>query len=360
MAGGGITGLLTAYYAAPLAESVTVLGKAGADEHVPALIRHDFLDVRHASLAAQAHRLWLELQTTCGRRMVRSCGHLTLARADVTPALDAARGARGYEVLAELGLRREALSGARLGSRFPQFAADAGWLDVDAGLIDVVAVTDALRTAVRQRGVTVHESARVRGIARNHDGWHLGTDYGALGCDRLIITADRGPNAMLNLLPDGPARLPLRPGHPAEVTYFIPAQTVRAQFTDRALPAFAYPEAGIYGQPIIDGQTPGVMIGLSRQASAGGFRSAADFVAQCMPALRGAPTAEVGPGGCADAGEGDFILGPVPDADGVYAAAGSGGLLCALAPWIGLALAQLATGHDTDYDVASFSPARFT
>ncbi len=358
MVGGGFAGLLTAYYAAPLAESVTVLGRAAATERVPGLIRHDFLDVRRASLAVEAHRLWLELQARWGRRLLRNCGHLTLARASVA-ALDATCGARGHEVLAQLGLRREALPGARLASRFPQFVAGAGWLDVDACLIDVEAVTDALTRAVRERGVTVHESATVRGIRRSGDGWHVGIDYGAFGCDRLVITVGLGTNAVLELLPECSCRFPLGMGQPAQSTNFIPAPAARAQFTDLALPAFAYPEAGIYGQPIIDGQTSGVRICLRRRPSEGGFGSAADFVAACMPALRGAPTAGAGPCGWVEAADGDFVIGPVPDADGVYATVGSGGSLCAFAPWIGLVLAQLAMNHDTSYDIVRFSPARF-
>jgi glycine/D-amino acid oxidase-like deaminating enzyme len=350
---------MAAYYAAPLAESVTVLGRAAVGEHVPRSIRHDYLDTRRASLAVEAHRLWLELQARWGRRLLRNCGHLTLATASVRPAVGAAHGARGYEVLAQLGLRREALSGSRLASRYPQLAADAGWLDVDAGLIDVQAVTGALTRAARERGVTVHESARVRGIGRGRYGWHVGTDYGALGCDRLVITADLGTNAVLELLPDCRARFPLRPGRPAQVTYFIPAQAARAQFTDVELPAFTYPDAGIYGQPIIDGKTPGVRIGVCGGPPAGAFGSAADFVAAYMPALRGAPTADAHPDRWIEAADGEFIIGPVSEAENVYAAAGWGASLCALAPWIGLVLAQLAMLQDTSYDIARFSPARF-
>jgi sarcosine oxidase len=338
---------------------VTVLGLAAVEQPVPASIRHDFLDVRRANLAAEAHRLWLELQASCGRRLLRTCGHLSLATAGVTPAVGAAYGARGYEVLAQLGLRCEALSGDRLASRFPQLVADAGWLDVDAGLVDDDAVVSALTAAVRERGVTVHESARVRGIRRNRDGWHVGIDYGALGCDSLVITADQVTNAVLELLPDCRARFPLRPARPAQVTYFIPARPARAQFTELALPAFAYPDAGIHGQPIIDGLTPGVRIGLCRRPSAGGFGSAEDFVAACMPALRGAPTADAGQDGWVEAADGESIIGPVPGADGVYAASAWGASLWGFAPWIGLVLAQLAMNHDTSYDITRFSPARF-
>jgi len=357
--GGGIVGLLTAYYAAPLAESVTVLGQAAAVEPVPRPIRHDFPDLRLACLAAEAHKLWLELQARSGRRLLRNCGYLTLARAGGAPGVDATLGALSHEVLAQLGLRREAFAGAQLASRFPQFTADAGWLDVDAGLVDNNAVTDALARAVRERGVTVHESSMVRGIGRDHDAWHVATDYGVLGCDSLVITAGQGTNGILELLPGGQARIPLRPGQPAEVTYFLPAQLERAQFTDIALPAFAYPGAGIYGEPIVEGQTPGVRIGLHRRPSAGAFDSAADFVAACMPALRNAPRVSAGQDRCAEVSDDELTIGPVTGADGVYVAAGWCGSLCAFAPWAALVLAQLVVNHDTSYDIGRFLPARF-
>jgi glycine/D-amino acid oxidase-like deaminating enzyme len=354
--GGGIAGLLTAYYAAPLAESVTVLGLAAAAPPVPRPIRHDFPDVRLASLAAEAHRLWLELQARSGRRLLRNCGHLTLARAGGAPDAES-HGARGYEVLAQLGLRREALTGAQLARRFPQFTADAGWLDVDAGLVDIKAVTAALASALRDRGVTVHESSMVRGIGRDHGGWHVATDYGVLGCDNLVITADLDPNGILELLPDCRVRIPLQSGQPAEATYFMPSQLGRPQFTDLAMPAFAYPGAGIYGEPIMDGQAPLVRIALRREPVPDGYGSAADFVAACMPALRNAPTVSAGQDHWTEAAGDQPSIGPV--LDGVYAAVGWGGPLSAFAPWVGLVLAQLAIDCDTSYDIARFSPARF-
>ena len=62
----------------------------------------------------------------------------------VTPDLASSYAVEGYAVLEQLQLRREAFSGAQLRGRFPQFDADGGWLDVDAGFADLAAVTQAL------------------------------------------------------------------------------------------------------------------------------------------------------------------------------------------------------------------------
>ena len=66
-----------------------------------------------------------------------------------TPDLDSTYAVESYAVLEQLRLRREALSGAQLRQRFPQFDADGGWLDVDAGFADLTAVPEDLpaRTA---------------------------------------------------------------------------------------------------------------------------------------------------------------------------------------------------------------------
>jgi sarcosine oxidase len=366
---------MTAYYAAPLAESVTVLertriGDPGTASYaLTRSVRQDYLDPRYARLAAEARRLWLELQARSGRRLLVDCGCLNLAKASVTGDLSATYGARSFEVLAQLGLRRESLDGAQLARRFPQFAADAGWLDVDAGLADVAVVTQVLTRALRERGVTVHERAGVCGIGRDSDGWQVGFDYGAIGSDAVVITAGLGTNELLGLLPDCQVRFPLRPDWPAQSKYFIPPEPVRAQFTPQALPVFAYLDVGIYGHPILDANTPGVKIGFYNPPDAeiipSPIGSVEDFVAACMPALRGAQAIDVAEASGVDTcsydlvADDEFIIGPVPGADGVYAGVGWRGTGYKFAPWAGLVLAQLAMERDTSYDIARFAPARF-
>ena len=366
---------MTAYYAAPLAESVTVLDRTRVGDPGTASyaltrsVRHDYLDPRYASLAAEARRLWLELQARSGRRLLVDCGCLNLAKASVTANMAATYGARSYEVLAQLGLRRDALSGAQMAARFPQFAADAGWLDLDAGYADVTVVTEVLTQALRERGVTVHENVRVRGIGRDSDGWQVAIDYGALGSDAVVIAAGLGTNDLLDLIPDCGLRFPLRPDRPVQSKYFIPPDPVRTQFTEQAMPVFAYLDVGIYGHPIVDGRTPGVKIGFYHPPDAeivpSPIGSVEDFVAECMPSLRGARAVDVAEASGVDTcsydlvADDEFIVGAVPGADGIYTGVGWRGTGYKFAPWAGLVLAQLALEQDTSYDLARFSPARF-
>ena len=372
--GGGVMGLMTAYYAAPLAEAVTVLEKTRVGDPATASFsltrsaRNDYLDPEYARLAYEARQLWLDLQAGSPEPLLVDCGCLNIAKRSVTPDLASSYALRSYAVLEQLQLRREAFSAAALRRRFPQFAADAGRLDVEAGLVDVPAATRFLQEALRARGVRVAEGAAVRGIARARGTWTVGTDAGDVASDVLVITAGLGTNDVLGLLPGCPVRFPLRPDRPAQSKYFIPPPGERGRFTEKVLPVFAYLDVGIYGHPLYEGKTPGVKIGFYHPSGVARapsrIASVEDFVAECMPALRGAEAvdvAEAGADACFyDLVEDDvFILGPVPGVAGVFTGVGWHGTGYKFAPWAGRVLAQLALQQGTVYDIRRFTPARF-
>lgn len=373
--GGGVMGLMTAYYAAPHAAAVTVLEKTRVGDPATASFsltrsaRNDYLDPQYARLAYEARQLWLDLQARGGERMLVDCGCLNLAKATVTPDLDSSYAFRSFAVLEQLDLPRQALTAEELARRYPQFSADAGRLDVEAGFIDVPAVTRFLRGALGGLRVHVAESAAVRGISRSGDGWTVATGAGCVESDSLVITAGLGTNDLLGLLPGCPVRFPLRPDRPSQSKYFIPPAAMRDQFTEQALPVFAYLDIGIYGHPLYEGRTPGVKIGFYNPPDAvrvpSQIGSVEDFVDECMPALRGAEVVDVAAASGADTcsydlvDDDEFIIGPVPGLPGVYAGAGWRGTGYKFAPWAGRVLAQLATGQGTGYDIRRFTPARF-
>jgi glycine/D-amino acid oxidase-like deaminating enzyme len=372
--GGGIVGLMAAYYAAPSA-AVTVLERSRVGDPATASyaltrsVRQDYLDPQYARLAAEARRLWLDLQRQSGRRLLVDCGCLNLASAAVTPDLAASYGACSNAVLADLGLRCEALAGPALGARYPQFTADAGWLDVDAGYADVAVVTEVLTAALRDRGVRVIEGAILQSVGRDAGGWQVTTAAGTVQSDAMIVAAGLGTNAVLDLLPGCDVRFPLSPDRPVQSKYFIPPPGQRAQFTGPVLPVFAYLDVGIYGHPILDDRTPGVKIGFYHppgvQPVPSPVGSVEDFVAYCMPSLRDAEVVDVAAASGVDTcsydlvADDEFILGAVPGARRLYAGVGWRGTGYKFAPWAGLVLAQLALHQHTDYDIARFRPSRF-
>jgi len=93
--------------------------------------------------------------------------------------------------------------------------------------------------------------------------------------------------------------------------------------------------------------------------------SVEDFVAECMPSLRGAEVLDVAGASGADVcfydlvADDDFILGPVPGVAGVSTGVGWRGAGYKFAPWAGRLLAQFALQQGTVYDIRRFAPGRF-
>jgi glycine/D-amino acid oxidase-like deaminating enzyme len=373
--GGGVMGLMTAYYAAPLADSVTVLERSRVGDPATASfgltrsVRNDYPDPAYARLAFEARQLWRELERDSGTRLLVDCGCLNLVKDSVTPDLGRTYAVESYAVLEQLRLRREVFSRAQLAERFPQFDADGGWLDVDAGFADLTAVTSVLREGLRARGVTVAENTEPRAFGRTGGTWTVGTSCGPVESDVLVITAGLGTNDLLGLLPGCSVRFPLRAGRPSQSKYFIPPAAVRDQFTETVLPVFAYLDIGIYGHPVYEGRTPGVKIGFYDPPGVarvpGRIGSVEDFVAECMPGLRDAEVVDVAAASGVDTcwydlvADDEFILGALPGVPDVYTGVGWRGTGYKFAPWVGRVLAQLAVQRGTVYDIGRFTPARF-
>jgi sarcosine oxidase len=222
---------------------------------------------------------------------------------------------------------------------------------------------------VPARGVEIREEAQIRAISRSGDVWQVQTSAGTVESDILVITAGLGTNELLELIPGCSARFPLSPDRPVQSKYFIPGPAAARQYTEDALPVFAYLDVGIYGHPIYAGKTPGVKIGFYHPPDAAvvpsSISSVEDFVAECMPGLRGAATVDVAEASGVDTcfydlvGDDDFILGPVPGAAGAFVGVGWRGTGYKFAPWVGRVLAQLAVHQGTVYDISRFAPGRF-
>ena len=116
--------------------------------------RNDYLDADYARLAREAFRLWGEFERQTGTEVLVRCGCLNLAKASVTPDLDATYAELSTRRSTRLGLRDRALDAAALRERYPYLDADLGHLDPDGGVVDLPAVRGALtRARSRERGV---------------------------------------------------------------------------------------------------------------------------------------------------------------------------------------------------------------
>jgi glycine/D-amino acid oxidase-like deaminating enzyme len=371
--GGGVMGLFTAYHASQRSDRVMVLERGRVGDPMTASYgrtrsyRSDYLDPTYVRLAREALRLWGEFESRTGATALVRCGCMNIAKRSVTPALASTYAELSYRVLQQLGVPSASLTGEALRARFPYLDADAGYLDLDGGVVNLPAVTAALRRALANRGVQLVEEVTTHGVIRDLDLIRVETDAGVWRSRSLVVTAGHGTNDVLERLEGASLHVPIARDRPIEAKYFTPRDSARSLFTSDAMPVIAYLDAGIYCHPIVDGLVDKVKIGyyhppdLPRSSTA--LDSVISFVEQCLPGLTGA---HVGPVDDVDGcdydlvADDEFVLGAVPGFPGAYVGVGWRGTGYKFAPWVGRVLAQLALQQGTVYDIGRFDPARFT
>jgi glycine/D-amino acid oxidase-like deaminating enzyme len=372
--GGGIMGLFTAYYAASLVNKITVLekstvgdgNKAAASFSYTRSIRNDYLDPFYARLAYEARKLWVELQHRAAEAFMVDCGCLNIAKESITPQLSETYAEQGYNTLTGMHLKTEAFTRETLQQRFPQFDADMGRLDVEAGFLYVPVITQTLLELLKERHVNIVEAVEVTHIEQRDHRLHIITSAGEFVSEKLVVTAGLGTNEVLERVAGCTVRFPLVPDRPSQCKYFIPSEEKRGMFTADVLPVFAYLDVGIYGHPIYKGKTKGVKIGFYNPPDVTTvntrIRDVHSFVDECMPALGDAEAIDV-----TDVDQcfydlvrdDNFILGDVPGFSNIFVGVGWRGTGYKYAPWVGRTLMQAALQEGTVYDISRFSPQRF-
>ncbi len=370
--GGGVMGRFTAYHASERGARVVVLERGRVGDPMTAsygntrTFRNDYLDAGYARLAHEAFGLWREFEARTATEVLVRCGCLNIAKRSVTPDLAATYAELSHAVLEEVGLDTESLDGDALRRRFPYLDADLARLDVDAGVVDLPAVTRTLTRVLAERGVQTVEGVETTAIVRDGDALRVLTDAGEHVTRSLVVAAGHGTNELLARLPGCGLQVPLSRDRPSEAKYFSPPAGARARFTSDAMPVIAYLDTGIYCHPIVDGLVDAVKIGyynppdMPRGTTSVG--SVASFVEQCMPGLAGAEVRDVEDVDQCDydlVADDDFVLGAIPGVADAFVGVGWRGTGYKFAPWVGRVLADLALADGTQYDIDRFDPARF-
>jgi glycine/D-amino acid oxidase-like deaminating enzyme len=371
--GGGVMGLFTAYHASERVDRVVVLERGRIGDPMTASFgrtrsyRSDYLDSGYVRLAREALRLWEEFETQTGTAALVRCGCMNIAKRSVTPDLTSTYGHLSHRVLEELDVPSASLAGEALRARFPYLEADVGYIDLDGGVVNLPAVTDALQRALAERGVRIVQGVATRRATRRGGEIRVVTDADEWAARSLVVTAGHGTNDVLADLDGVLLQVPLTRDRPIEAKYFTPPAGLRDHFASGAMPVIAYLDAGIYCHPIVDGLIDKVKIGyyhppdLPRATTT--IDSVTSFVETCLPALLDAriePVDDVD--GCDYdlVADDEFVLGAVPGFPGAYVGVGWRGTGYKFAPWVGRVLAELALERATGYDVSRFDPARFT
>jgi glycine/D-amino acid oxidase-like deaminating enzyme len=370
--GGGVMGLFTAYHASERFERVVVLERGRIGDPATASygrtrsFRNDYLDATYARLAHEAFRLWGEFEAQTAARALVRCGCLNIAKRSVTPSLEETYAQLSYETLTRLGLRTASFGGTALRRRYPYLSADMGHLDVDAGVVDVPAVTRTLVRVLAERSVPVLEG--IDGIAFERDGARIRViaDGTELVTRALVVTAGHGTNDLLATLPGCGLRVPITKDRPSDAKYFTPPADLRERFTAPEMPVIAYLDAGIYCHPIVDGLVDEVKIGYynppDMPRGTASIDSIASFVERCMPGLKRATVRDVEDVDQCHydlVADDDFVLGAIPGFANAFVGVGWRGTGYKFAPWVGRVLAELALQGGTVYDIGRFDPARF-
>jgi sarcosine oxidase/L-pipecolate oxidase len=370
--GGGVMGLFTAYHASAGRGRVAVLERGTVGDPATASFgrtrsyRQDYLDPVYARLAHDAILLWSDFERATGTEVLVRCGCMNIAKASITPDLDATYAQLSADLLRRLDMPLDRLDRTALHERYPYLDADVAHLDPTAGLVDLGAVTEALSRTLESRGVAVHEKIETLAIEPDGALIRVCTDAAEFHSRALVITAGHGTNGLLRMLRGCRLQVPLTRDRPSEAKYYQPAADVSHRFTSDTMPVIAYLDTGVYVHPIVEGLIDAVKIGyynppdLPRART--GVDGIADFVEQCLPGLAGAQVSDVLDVDQCDydlVRDDDFALGPVPGFRNVFVGVGWRGTGYKFAPWVGRVLFQLALQDGTVYDISRFDPARF-
>jgi glycine/D-amino acid oxidase-like deaminating enzyme len=373
--GGGVMGLFTAWTAAQHGSRVAVLERGRLGDPATASYgrtrsyRRDYLDAGYARLADEAIRLWAEFETATGTDVLVRCGCMNIAKAAVTPDLTATYATLSTDVMTRLGMPVERATTDDVTAKYPFLVADLADLDPVGGLVNLPAVTGALRAGLARTGTAVYQDTTVTTIERHGDQLRISSSAGDFRTASLVVTAGHGTNDVLAMLPGNTLRVPITKDRPNDAKYFRPPADQRHLYTSDVLPVIAYLDTGIYLHPIVDGLIDAVKIGYYNPPDmpvngrgTTSIDSIDDFVEQCMPGIAGSEITQVTDVDQCDydlVADDNFVLGVVPGFDNVFVGVGWRGTGYKFAPWVGRVLSELALREGTVYDIGRFSPARF-
>lgn len=370
--GGGVMGLFTAYHAAARTERVVVLERGRIGDPLTASygrtrsFRNDYLDAGYARLAHEAFDEWQAFEADTGTEVLVRCGCLNIAKESVTPDLAGTYAEGAHAVIDGLGMRTESFDGEALRERYPYLDADLGRMDLDAGVVKLPVVKDALLKALAARGVEIREGVETTAIDPEGDDHRIVTDQGDLVARAVVITAGHGTNEVLRRFDGARLQVPITKDRPSDARYFSPPPELRARFTSDAMPVIAYLDTGIYCHPIVEGLVDEVKIGYYNPPDVPRDTTSIDsidsFLEQCMPGMLGVPFRPVDDVDQCDydlVDDDEFVLGPIPGVAGAYVGVGWRGTGYKFSPWVGRVLAGLALQDGASGDLGRFDPARF-
>jgi len=371
--GGGIMGLMTAYFASDFVNNITILekrtigkeNKEAASFSYTRSIRIDFPEPLYANLAYESQLLWLDLETKSGTELFVKCGCLNIAKKSITPDFGKTYAQKSYEIGQQLKYKQTSFDRFELKKKFPQFDADMGKLDINGGFLLVQTITKLLLKELEKKKITIIENVNVLSIEEKGNRILVKTDEQIFSANKTVLTPGKGTSELLKLIKNNKQTFPITYSRPQR-KYYYPPKKIFNSFLPDNFPVFAYTDVGIYGHPIFDVQKGAVKIayfvpvGIKKDENK--IKSVDDFVNECLPILKNVPSEEI-----TDADncwydtviDDDFIIGKLPKFDNIIIGTGWRGTGYKFAPLVGKILSQLALQNETVYDIKQFATDRF-
>lgn len=370
--GGGIMGLMTAYFASQFVKNITVIEKStignkdSASFSFTRSMRCDYLDPEYARLAYESQQIWKDLQEKVKKQFLFPSGCMNLAKKSVTPDFSKTYAIGAYINELSINLPAEKFDRQQLKKRFPQFNADMACLDIEAGFLYQPVINEFILGILKQRGVSIIENVITEEIIEK-DIVTIKTNKGIFTTKKLVITAALGTNNVLQKIKNNTIQFPLSPDKPQECKYIYIPKDLQKQFNPKNFPVFAYLDVGIYGHPIFDKKKSCIKIGFYNPPDVlkklnKKINSIDSFINECLPILKNAKRELVKDADQCSydlVGDDNFILGKLPGYKNISVGCGWRGTGYKFAPLIGKILMQLSLQQGTVYDINRFRPERF-
>lgn len=371
--GGGVIGCSVAYHLTKLGETDVVLLEqgelsCGTTWHAAGIVGQVRPTQSMTALARYSIGLYESLENETGFSTGwRQCGALWVARTDerMTHLQRAAASARSFGTVADFVSLDEARE------RYPLLNTTdlkgAVWLPED-GTVNPVDLTQALARGAKAGGARILERTKVTDITMvNGRVRSVTTPHGTIECETLVLAAGQWSKALGDTIG---VTVPL---YPAQHFYAV---TEKIDGVEPDTPILRDPDGHVY----FKAEVGGLVAGCFEPNALPWVRSAdipakfefqllgedwehfgpwMESAAQRVPALNATGIRMLYNGPESFTPDNNFLLGPTPDADGVYVAAGfnSGGI--ANAGGAGLALAEWIVGGAPARDLWSVDIARF-
>lgn len=376
--GGGIMGLFTAYYASFYSKKIAILekrtigNKYSASSGYSRSIRNDYLDPYYSLLASESQKLWKELEIKSNKKFIIKNGCLNIAKKNITKNLNQTYAEKSYQILKKLGFKTKYFKNKNsLKETYPQFDADIGCLDIDAGFLYIPEILKTLRKEIEKKEISIYENCEVDKIYKNKDKIIISSKKGvSFKTKSVSLSVGVWSLDLLNKITGAKfLKLPIIPIE-QQLDYFaVPKDKIKL-FSANKMPVFAYLDVGVYGHPLYK-DSPGLKVAyfdpmgakLAKQVFdpqiQDQVKNNVNFIQQCFPDIKKIKIIEQEMNYYDMTPDNNFIVDELPGIKNIFIAAGFCGTGFKFAPLIGKVLADKIFRRSSIYNFSKFSAKRF-